>query len=329
MLLNRPQTASRLNAGLAAWSFTRRLKTEFDLIEVPDWGAPGLFLALAGRIPLVGYLHRPLALVPRATGTPLDRDEQWADALERYTMRRCDSLTSPSELLVEALNGWLADLPVGIIRAPIDIDAWASNSQSGGEPIVLQVGRVEPMKNPLALVNAIALLARRVPGVRAVFIGRSIGEHNGVPYRLWLQSHAAAIGAPCEFIDEVPRQELRRWYARARVVALPSRFDNFPMVALEAMSAGRPVVVSDQVGVGELLGGTRAGAVVPLGDDDALARALQPYLVDWELAESAGREARHVVAAACAPDQVAERRETFYRVTIERSRSRRQRGKAA
>ena len=80
---NAPQAASRVNTAVATWIAYRRLKTNFDVIEVPDWGAEGFFFALARSKPLVGQLHTPLKLIARYSGTPLGRDGQLADLLER------------------------------------------------------------------------------------------------------------------------------------------------------------------------------------------------------------------------------------------------------
>jgi hypothetical protein len=82
------------------------------------------------------------------------------------------------------------------------------------------------------------------------------------------------------------------------------------MAALEGMAAARPVVVSARTGVSEIMN-SECGAVATLSATD-FASALRPYLVDADLAQRAGLEARRVVSAACDPAAVAVQREALY-----------------
>jgi glycosyltransferase involved in cell wall biosynthesis len=118
-----------------------------------------------------------------------------------------------------------------------------------------------------------------VPGLEIVFVGRS-NLRNGGSYKDWLVKLAREHHAPCRFVDEVPRHELGAWYGSSRVVALCSRYDNFPFVGLEAMSAGRPVVCTTATGTAEIMGGSGAGTVVPVDDVESLAAALRRYLTE-------------------------------------------------
>jgi glycogen synthase len=131
----------------------------------------------------------------------------------------------------------------------------------------------------------------------------------------------------CRIVEHLPNPELAEWYGRARVVAIASRFDNFPMVGLEGLASGRPVVCTDATGTAEILAGTSAGAVVPAVDAVALAAALRPYLLDAEAAARAGAEARRLVGEVCAPERIAREREAAYDAARVRPGSRGSRGR--
>jgi hypothetical protein len=73
-----------------------------------------------------------------------------------------------------------------------------------------------------------ALLVHEVPRFEIIFVGRS-GLHNGASYKDWLMKLARELRAPCRFVDEVPRQEIGARYGSSCVVALCSRYDNFPV----------------------------------------------------------------------------------------------------
>jgi glycosyltransferase involved in cell wall biosynthesis len=313
--LGGPEAWDRLVTAVSCRLEQARLGVPFDVVEVADFGAEGLLLGPRGRV--VAHLHGPLRLTNHYNGFERGRDVRLADWLERMAVARADLLTAPSDLVSRRLReaGWLRR-PARTIRNPIDLELWEAVAPLGDarhRPLVLAVGRVEPLKGSDVLVRAAALLARKAGEVEVVFVGRSSGERDGMPYRDWVQKLSAELGAPCRFVEQVPRSGLPGWYAAARVVAVPSHYDTFPMGGLEAMASGRPVVCSSGTGLAELVEGSGAGAVVPSGDADLLARALLPYVLDPEVARAAGDHARRLVRAACSPQRIAEEREGCYR----------------
>jgi len=311
--------AWRIETALSTYLETRRLGIRLDVIEAPDWGAEGLLFALGRRIPLVTHLHTPLPVIRRFNGLASDLAVRVAVALERFTVRRSDVLTAPAPILVDELRrlGWLAGRNVEIIPYALDWRRWRGVPPvRDTSPCVLFAGRLEARKAPEDLVEALRLLTTEIPGVAAVFVGKSSGERHGVTYRASLEAEAGA--ARCTFVDHVPRQRLVDYLGAARVVAVPSRFESFSMVAAEAMAAGRPIVVTTTTGIAELVRKTHAGAVVPPGDPRALAAALRSFLVSPEAASEAGERGRRAVMEQLDPERIAALREAAYRRAIGR-----------
>jgi glycogen(starch) synthase len=327
-----PATALRVEGAVTRYHEYRRLGLNFDVVEAPDWFAEGLIFALLGSRPLVVHLHTPLGLAERHNPKSFHwtRDRRLADRIERTAVGRGDLVTSPSRLLAQDLvhEGWVRGLEPWIIRYPLDAAAWAGLQPVENSPArVLMVGRLEGRKAPEVLVRAAAALRVDVPDVEAVFVGRP-SLRDGGSYRDWLVELARSLDAPCRFVDQVDRGELGSWYASSRVVALPSRYDNFPYVGLEAMASGRPVVCTDRTGTAEIVEGTGAGVVVPVDDPTALADALRPFLLDPGAARRSGLEARWIVERECSPERIAEHRETCYQEAIRIWSSRRRRSRA-
>lgn len=315
------EAASRLKGAISSFLEARRLGVGFDAVEIPDWQAEGMGFAALGKWPIVAQLHTPVGVITRTNGRRMDRSARMSDRTERFAVRRSHVVTSPSELLVRELRkeNWLGAQDAQIIRCPIDVDRWSDvSSAEHTDPVILVVGRVEPRKAQEVVVEAASRLVGDGEDVRLLFVGRSNGVRAGIPYREWVARRAAELGVQAEFLDEIPRDELAAVYERARVVAVPSRFDNFAVVAIEAMASGRPVVCSDMVGAAEVIKETEAGQVVPAGDPGALAGALVPYLRDPSFAAQAGSAARAVVAQTCAPDEIARQRESVYELAIAR-----------
>ena len=137
----------------------------------------------------------------------------------------------------------------------------------GEPPVILCVGRESPQKDHSTLVDAFGL-ARREMHARLVILGRL-----SAPYRARLKALAQRRGAAEDLgfvdFDENPYRYMRR----AGLLALSSRWEGLPVVILEALACGTPVVsVDTPYGPREILGGW--GDLPPVGDAPALARAL-------------------------------------------------------
>lgn len=307
------KTTARIRHALSCRAEVRRLGIPFDVIEAPDWMAEGLALAFRRPAPLVVHLHTPLEMTSRYGGSRRTIDLRLASALERRAARRADLITSPSRrLLDEVGRPWLEGKEARVVRLPISIDPEPEPADRT-RPIVLCVGRLEPLKAPEFLIRAAAELSS---AHELVFVGRATSRHDGKPYDEWLAGIVSPQGARVRFAPHVPRTDLRSLYLGARVVAVPSRHENFPYAGLEALAFGRPVVCRASNGLAELLAGSRAGAVI--GDDEptSFADALRPFLDDPGRAAAAGRHGRELVARQCDPDAIAAEREACYATAI-------------
>jgi glycosyltransferase involved in cell wall biosynthesis len=188
---------------------------------------------------------------------------------------------------------------------------------SASGPVILVIGRVEPRKAPEVVVEATARLAEEIEGVELVMVGGSGGELNGRPYRQWVRSEAERLGVRLTLVGHADRDEILQWYGRSRVVAVPSHFESFSITAVEGAACGRPVICSPRVGAREVLGND-PGLTVPVGDAEALADRMRPFLLDAGLAEQTGKRLHDAVAEACAPSRVAAERVAVYEDAIAR-----------
>jgi glycosyltransferase involved in cell wall biosynthesis len=153
---------------------------------------------------------------------------------------------------------------------------------AGGAPVVLCVSRLVPIKNVALFIDAMAVVHRARPDVRAVIAGEG-------PLEPALKAQAAnlQLGDLVHFAGYVEQRELPAWYRAADVFALSSDFDNSPNVLLEAMASGLPVVATNVGGVPDFLDVPAGGAVVPQGD----ATSMGTRILDLLGNESRRREA--------------------------------------
>jgi glycosyltransferase involved in cell wall biosynthesis len=149
-------------------------------------------------------------------------------------------------------------------------------------PLVVCVGRLHRQKGQQRLLDAWPAVRAAVPGAELALVGSGPDDEALRARRVDGVRFAGAS------------TEVGRWFAAADVVAAPSSWEGMSLSLLEAMAAGRSVVVTDVPGMTEVVA-PDVGAVVPLGDADALAGALVRRLLDPALAAAEGIAARAVV----------------------------------
>ncbi|MCC6190725.1 MAG: glycosyltransferase family 4 protein [Anaerolineales bacterium] len=150
---------------------------------------------------------------------------------------------------------------------------------------VLHVGTLQPRKNLARLMEAVAALRGRWPGLALVLAGRP----GWLAEPLLAQAHACS--AFVRLLDYVPAADLPGLYSGARVFAFPSLYEGFGFPVLEAMACGTPVVCANTASLPELAG--EAALLVDPADTEALAAALGRVLGEPNL--RAGLAARGYV----------------------------------
>jgi glycosyltransferase involved in cell wall biosynthesis len=121
------------------------------------------------------------------------------------------------------------------------------------------------------------------------------------------------------FSDYVPLEELPRIFHDHDIVWVPSLYDNYPIVCLEAMACAKPVVVANSGGLPEMVKDGVTGLVFETGNADALAARTLELCASPELAERIGVAARESALAECSPDTIYAHTMELYRYAIERA----------
>jgi len=141
-------------------------------------------------------------------------------------------------------------------------------------PFVLSIGRVQWSKGFQIAIDAIAALERSGDGIDYVILGPDAN------YRAYLEGYAAARGVArrVRFVGTVDEAE-KEWYIeRASLFLIPSLFEPFGLVSLEAMIRGKIVIASATGGLAETINDGRDGFLVPPSDPQALATAIRARL---------------------------------------------------
>jgi len=185
---------------------------------------------------------------------------------------------------------------IRIIPNGVDLKEFAGlppRRPNGDTTELLFVGRCYPRQKGLEyLVKALPFLRSR-ESIRLTIVGEDWG---GVPM---LRSLATALGVERQIVFKgaLPRDEVIQAYASADIFVLPSLFEPFGIVLLEAMAAGLPVVASSVGGIVDVVADGKTGLLIPPAKPSALAAGLEQLISDASLRARMAEEARRRVSA--------------------------------
>lgn len=223
---------------------------------------------------------------------------------EAASVRGADMLLTPSLSMMTELQRQGIPLPArrAVVPNPV-IPAPAPPCGLAERPVVLFVGRLNFGKGIHVLPPLLERLRARLPESCLEIAGpdgfaRGIGST-----RRWMERRFGAHAGHVLFHGALYGDALEAAYARAWVVVVPSRWDNFPQVVLEAMARQKPVVASMHGGMPEMLAGT--GHVVADPDAPAFADAVLAFLGDEDRRKRAGCSGFERVKSAYTPERVA------------------------
>lgn len=166
----------------------------------------------------------------------------------------------------------------------------------------LFVGRLRIRKGVEVLLHAIHHLQRRFPEQRLLVVGS--GEHR---QRLERVVDGLTLTSCVEFLGACEPERIPELMARARALVVPSVYEGMPLVILEAMAAGLPVVASRVSGIPEVVKDGESGWLVPPEDVEALAAVLREIQEDPQEARRRGLQGRGLVESLSTPVGAARR----------------------
>lgn len=310
----------------AAWRALRRFRPDVVQVHESDGALAALLVRavrnlLAPRPLLAALLQvsyveemravRPLVAGGKVLGRPggVEIRFRWLKApfqilLGLITVRAADLVLAPSAATAAELRRDYRAGEVGVIpNVTGGLEIAPAGEVEGAPGYLLFVGRLRIRKGVEVLLAAL----REIPGARLRIAGD--GEH-----RAALERAAADLGPAVAFLGTRNAAQVRTLLRGAAALVVPSIYEGMPLVVLEAMEAGVPVVASAVSGIPEVVVDGETGWLVPPEDPEALARALEEVLADPEEARRRGEAGRRRVAERYRPAVAA----ASWRAAIER-----------
>ena len=287
---------SRFVGDLAGW--------EPDVVHGHDWQLGWAADSLASRydVPFVLTMHGT-ERVRHGGQLPLGHPTD-INSIEWWLAFQADRIIAPTRFVVEQLiTGFELDQD-NVIHIPngIDPSLWRPERVSAAprRPLVVSWGRVQYEKGFQVLARAMHLLRGRLPDVHATIAGR--GSY--LP-ELQTQIDVEGVSDLVDLPGYLHDADLRRLAHTAGCVVIPSLYEPFGIVALEALAAGTPLIVARTGGLAELVAGTHAGITFEPGNPDDLADAIEQVLTNHELATILIANARDLVERKYSWDAIA------------------------
>ena len=307
-----PRQTEFYSASLPMLGWLRRNASRYDIAHIHALFnfAPGA-AAIAAVAAGVPYVVRPAGVL----GTwGREHRRRWLkqgslQCIEGPLLRRAAAVQFTSE--AERLEAQGLPLPTRQAVIPLAVPLAAPGGEGrldddGGlglvgtlqqVPWLLFLSRLDPKKGVERLLQAFAFTRRTHPGAQLVIAG------SGMPaYEKELRDHCSQLGLDgCVHWTGFVDGQRKRWLlSRCTAFVLPSSSENFGIAAVEAMAAGRPVIVSEGVAVAEIVARWNAGTVTGL-DPRAIAVALEATLAEPAAAELRGQRGREAVATELSP----------------------------
>ena len=285
------------------------LQGSFDIIHTYDYAQPHSVDAIrAGRrsgkgtVLTVFDVH---SMIPRTWYKQLPM--KFIDGyLARRTLPEADRILVRAPNLIEPLVKLGGDTkriivtPSGIRDASLgEFDGGQFMERYGisGSPMILYLGRINPLKGPQDLVAAIPAILKEFPDASFVFVGpdqSGYAENLGAQAEgLGVRRHVHVVGPIFDF------QEKMQAYAACQVFVLPTAYEGTSQAIFEAMSQGKPVVATRVGGVPYQLSDGEEGYLVEHRDVNMLASRVKELLGNPSLAEAMGRKGRERVRSNC------------------------------
>jgi len=286
--------------GADAW---RIADGDYDLIHAHYWLSGAAGLALRGRwgAPVLQMFHTLGRLKNRVAPAAAEREPAARIAAEERIIRSADRIVAANVVERAHLGLYYGADPrrVAVIPCGVDTELFAPRDRQAarralgldGRPVVLYVGRIAPIKGLGTLLDAVARLRAGGRDLRLLVIGGEADEPaDGHEASLRARALRLGLGEAARFLGAQPQDVLPAYYAAADVTVLPSHYESFGMVALEAMACGSPVIASRVGGLTTTVHDGVTGFLVPEGDVAALAERIAALLADPDLAWRVGRE---------------------------------------
>jgi glycosyltransferase involved in cell wall biosynthesis len=271
-----------------------------DLVHAHWWfpgGLVGTWLRAGWRVPLITTMHG--SDVRLATSS---RPATW---LFRHVLARSDAVTTVSRWLAQETRDVAPAIRPIVAPMPIKPDLFHPGGNRAPDTLLF-VGKLNVQKGIESLLRALARMTSRPTVEIVVGVGSAPEDVQGLARQL-------GVAEQLRWLPLLAQAELAERYRACTALVMPAVEEGLGLVAAEALLCETPVVAFASGGLTDLIVHERTGLLVPPGDVDALAAALDALLARPDRSAALGVAGRQAMLQTFGPDAVADRYATIYR----------------
>jgi D-inositol-3-phosphate glycosyltransferase len=317
--LSRQELANYLDEFTAGVKdFAESKEIEYDLLHCHYWlsGLAGLSLRETWNIPLIQMFHTLAIMKDRVARSVEEEPSDLRLESEARLLQSADRVVAATPAEVAQIQWLYREDTSRVVVIPPGVDTSRFYPISDDEAkeyigvpchdrMLLFVGRIEPLKGIDTLIDAVGILYKEGvlnhhPFCLAVIGGDTHSSNEQMSAemeRLHALRESLGILDLITFLGKRDQDTLPYYYSAAEVVVVPSHYESFGLVALEAMACGTPVVASETGGLAFLVRDGETGFHVPTADPEALAEKLRLIIQDDELRAQLGQQAAEYAQA--------------------------------
>lgn len=329
------QYIPQFTAGISAFAEQKNIR--YDLIHSHYWlsGLAAEELKKSWKKPVISMFHTLALLKNRIAKSPQEIESDLRIEGERETIAISDKVVAATsdeknqlEKLYQTPSEKIAVIPPGVdITRFYPIPADEAKEFVGipkDERMLLFVGRIEPLKGIDILIRAIAQLRHadvlsECPHYLYIIGGEPDADSQNMNQemrRLQNLCRELGVGDLVLFLGKRDQDTLQYYYSAAEIVVMPSHYESFGMVALEAMACGTPVIATQVGGLQHLVQNGVTGFTIPNDNVEVLEERLTQLICKQEMRAEMGRKSI-TYARSYAWDVITPRVIDLYKQTIQ------------
>jgi glycosyltransferase involved in cell wall biosynthesis len=296
-----------------AWRLSRLLRRErVDVLHAHQYTP--FFYAMAGRMPTI----RPPILFTEHGRLYPDYPSRKRILFNRLMLRPRDRVTAVGDAVSQALiaNEGIPGRRIQVVYNGIDCERFPGHfgvrdevrrelGLGPAEPVIIQVARLDELKDHQTAIRCFARVAREAPGARLVLAGDGPEEAD-------IRAMVKQLGLVQSVLFLGLRKDVARLLQAADLFLLSSISEGIPLAMIEAMCAGLPVVSTLVGGTGEVVREGKTGLLAPARDDAALAQAVLRLHRDPGLRRLMGENGKQRARELFSEEQMARRYLAIY-----------------
>lgn len=244
-------------------------KYGIDIIEAPEAGAEGFWLAIFARKKLITRLHTPMFFCFKLNCLNITLSRKILGWMEKFQIKHSILVSSPTRSLAQVVfKLWQIDKEkIEIIPNPINLKSIKNYQKTQDKNYLLYLGKIEKLKGIDIFLKSLKIVFRKYPDIRIYLAGGIDQTYD----QSKLKKTPLKVRKNLVFLGELDRKQIFHYIHQAKLVILPSLWENLPYTLLESLVLGKIVIASNCGGFREVIKDGENGFLAKSGSHQDLA----------------------------------------------------------